>query len=32
VRLQAGYVYADVHDRPEASFAHVLQARVELRL
>lgn len=32
VRLQAGYVFAEVRDRPEASFAHVLQARFELRL
>ena len=32
VRIQAGYVFADVGDRPEASFAHIVQARLELNL
>jgi phosphate-selective porin OprO/OprP len=32
VRLLAGYVYAHVSDRPGASDAHVLQARLELRM
>lgn len=32
VRIQAGYVFADVRDRPDASFAHILQARLELGL
>jgi phosphate-selective porin OprO and OprP len=30
VRLQTGYVFADVRDRPDASFAHIAQARLEL--
>jgi phosphate-selective porin len=30
VRIQAGYVFADVRDRPDASFAHIVQARLEL--
>lgn len=30
VRLQAGYVFADVRDRPDASFAHIVQVRLEL--
>lgn len=32
VRLQAGYVFADVRDRPDARFAHIVQARIELGL
>jgi phosphate-selective porin OprO/OprP len=32
VRIQAGYVLADVRDRPDASFAHIVQARLELAL
>jgi phosphate-selective porin OprO/OprP len=32
VRIQAGYVFAHVSDRPDASFAHILQTRLELRL
>jgi phosphate-selective porin OprO/OprP len=32
VRLQAGYVYARVFDRPERSNAHVAQVRLELRM
>ena len=32
VRLQAGYVFAHVRDRPDASFAHIAQARIELGL
>ena len=32
VRIQTGYVFADVGDRPEASFAHIVQARLELNL
>jgi phosphate-selective porin OprO/OprP len=32
VRVQAGYVFADVDDRPDASFAHIVQTRLEIRL
>ena len=32
VRVLAGYVYAHVGDRPGGSNAHILQARLELRL
>lgn len=31
VRLQAGYVYARVRDRPVSGGAHILQSRLELR-
>jgi hypothetical protein len=31
VQLQAGYVFADVSDRPDAGAGHVLQSRLELR-
>ena len=32
VRIQAGYVFADVRDRPDATFAHIVQARLEFGL
>jgi phosphate-selective porin OprO/OprP len=32
VRVQAGYVFADVRDRPEATLAHIVQAPRELGL